>query len=132
CGRSYKHRGDGRFNDENKLVCRLTGFAVTGHMSSAIPGQTIVEHVGGEDILERGAENGSIPIECEDLLREVAMLDPGSAAVIARQRGAGDAAPGGTQAVTGEQTLWWAARGPRVHPAPRAAPCRPPRPLPAP
>jgi hypothetical protein len=114
CGRSYKHRGDGRFNEENKLVCRLTGFALTGHMSSAITGQTIVEHVTGEDLLERGAENGGIPIECEDLLREVAVLDPGSAAVIARKRGAGARAPGGAQAMAVEQTMWWATRDPRV------------------
>jgi hypothetical protein len=114
CGRSYKHQGDGRFNEENKLVCRLSGFAVTGHMSSAITGQTIVEHVTGEDVLERGAENGSIPIECEDLLRELAVLDPGSAAVIARKRAVGDAAPGGTRAMTVEQTMWWATRDPRV------------------
>jgi hypothetical protein len=122
CGRSFKHRGDGRFDEHNKLICRLSGFCLTGYMSSAITGQTVVAHVGGEDILAGGIDNGSVPIECVDLLHELGVLDPGSAAVIASKgaaptslaSSAAAATVSGTQRMVVEQTLWWATRDPRT------------------
>jgi hypothetical protein len=118
CGRSFKHRGDGRFDEHNKLICRLTGFAITGYMSSALTGQTIVAHVSGEDILAGGIDNGSVPIECVDLLHELGVLDPGSAAVISTKGAAASpsaaATTSGTQRMVVEQTLWWATRDPRT------------------
>ncbi len=35
--------------------------------------------LGGSDVLERGVENGSVPLECEGLLQETALLDTGEA-----------------------------------------------------
>ena len=120
--RSYKHGADGRFSEDGKLVCRLTGFAVTELACSSITGDPIRTAIRGDDVLERGAENGSIPPECEDLLREVVALDPGSAAAAAQASTSLQGTPliSQTQNFMVEQTVWWATRDPRVDQAPLA------------
>jgi len=122
--RSFKHGGDGRYSEDGRLVCRLTGFAVTELACSSITGGPVGRPaISGDDLLERGAENGSIPPECEDLLREAVLLDPG-AAVPAAQISSGLS---GTQLTAQarnfavEQTAWWSTRDPRTDPAPLIA-----------
>jgi len=124
--RSFKHGGDGRFTQDGKLICRLTGFALTELACNSITGQPIRPSVTGDDILERGVENGSVPYECEEILREVALSDPGSASAAA-QASAGSTGLTATQLsqVTTrfmvEQTTVWAARDPRFDAGPLAA-----------
>jgi hypothetical protein len=78
-GRSFKHGGDSLHSDSNRLVCRLSGHTV----KSLSPRQAQVRIGGGRvvggDLLERALDHGGIPVECSDLLREIALLDPGSA-----------------------------------------------------
>ena len=124
CDRSFKHGGDGRFSEDGKLVCRLTGFALTELACSSISGGPVGRpSISGDDLLERGAENGSIPPECEDLLREAVLLDPG-ASVPAAQISTGLSGAkllAQAQNVAVEQTAWWATRDPRTDAAPLVA-----------
>jgi hypothetical protein len=125
--RTFKYGSSGRLSPDGSLTCRLTGFYVTQLACYAGDGTGIYHPYVGSDILEGGLENGSIPIECDDLLKEVALLDPGSAAAGAtviqqRQTGAG-----ATQLRTimhnikVEQTAWHATRDPRVDHGPLIA-----------
>ena len=82
--RSFKHGSDDRFSQDNTLTCRLTGFVVTELSCNAVTGQPNRPSVQGQDVLDRGIENGSVPPECEDLLRETVLLDPGAAIVLAQ------------------------------------------------
>src|ERR1017187_7900662 len=113
--RSFKHGADGRMNAEGELVCRLTGSTVTG-LTVRVSGQPDVT-LGGPDLLTRGVENGAVPPECDALLSETVLLDPGSApaAAVAGQT----AAPTSRlDSVLVEQTVWWALRDPAIDPAP--------------
>jgi hypothetical protein len=123
-GRSFKHGADGRFSDDGNLVCRLTGFALTELACSTITGGPIERPaISGDDLLERGIENGSVPPECEDLLREAVLLDPG-ASVPAAQVSTGFK---GAQLISQaqnfavEQTAWWSTWDPRTDPGPLIA-----------
>lgn len=120
--RSYKHGYDGRFSEDNKLICRLTGFTVT-ELSCLDPVNATTRYaLGGDDLLERGVENGSVPPECEDLLRELVLLDPGSAYAGAQVNApAGADLSGRIQNLQVEQTAWWATRDLRVDQAPLTA-----------
>jgi hypothetical protein len=138
-GRSFKHGGDGRFAEDGKLACRLTGFCVTELSCSALTGQPNRPAVRGDDLLERGVENGSVPPECEDLLRETVLFDPGASMAAARsaifvppqggiaattRAAAAPVAPADlalARNFTVEQTVWWATRDPRVDPGPLVA-----------
>jgi hypothetical protein len=119
--RSFKHGGDGRYSEDGRLVCRLTGFALTELACSSITGGPVGRPaISGDDLLERGAENGSIPPECEDLLREAVLLDPGASVPAAQissgLRGEQLTAQARNFAV--EQTVWWSTRDARTDPAP--------------
>jgi hypothetical protein len=126
-GRSLKYGADGRFTTDGTLACRLSGFCVTELSFAAmdpsgatIPG--IRTGVTGDDLLTRNVENGSVPLECEDLLRELVLLDPGSAAPAAQSL----AVPGVDPAQVAtrlavEQTAWWAAWDPRFDAGPLLA-----------
>ena len=150
--RTFKYGADTRFSQDNTLVCRLTGFCVTELCCyvSAIPGQPASSNrasIKGETVLERGIENGSVPPECEDLLRETILLDP-SAAVNLAQAALTPSSPfrvsSASQKVAAaptpqaaspssvqinqvaknfvvEQTAWWATRDPRFDHAPLIA-----------
>jgi hypothetical protein len=150
-GRTFKYGADTRFSQDNTLACRLTGFCVTEISCSIpiLPGQPSVPNrpsVKGEDVLERGIENGSVPPECEDLLRETVILDPSAAVNLAQAALtvvapfrvlSADATikqqtppttqttpPTATQidqvatSFAVEQTAWWATRDPRFDHAP--------------
>jgi hypothetical protein len=126
-GRSLKYGADGRFTTDGTLACRLSGFCVTelsfaamDSSGATIPG--VRSSVTGDDLLIRNVENGSVPIECEDLLRELVLLDPGSATPAAQSL----AVPGIDPALLAtrlsvEQTAWWAAWDPRFDAGPLLA-----------
>jgi hypothetical protein len=69
-------------------------------------------------------DNGSVPPECEDLLRELVLLDPGSAEALVRaNRNPRMPAPNDAAVLTDarkatvEQTVWWALRDRHIDPA---------------
>lgn len=83
-GRSFKHGADSLHAESNKLVCRLSG-----HTVKALAPRQAQDRIGGApvkgaDLLERTIDHGGVPFECNDLLRELALLDPGSATVAVR------------------------------------------------
>jgi hypothetical protein len=129
-GRSFRHGADGRFSVDGTLACRATGASVA---SASIRTGTSRFVVRGDALLTRGVDNGSVPAECDELLRELVLLDPGSSLAAARQPGAVGppaAAPvapaaSATAAISRqfvvEQSAWWALREPRVDPAPIVA-----------
>ena len=87
--RSFKHGADNLYSENGLLPCRLTGSTISSiapRTASKLPNAGAIT---GADILERGVANGSVPPECEALLEELALLDPGSAdvAVLAATRG---------------------------------------------
>jgi hypothetical protein len=114
--RSFKHGGDDRFSQDNTLTCRLSGFVVTELSCNAITGQPNRPSIQGEDVLDRGVENGSVPPECDSLLYETVLLDPGAAAVLASASQPASASAAQTARITQnmavEQTVWWATRHP--------------------
>ena len=126
--RSFRHGGDGRFSRDNTLACRVTAACVTelSILADVAPTGARGERlaVRGESLLSRGIENGSVPPECEELLREIVLLDPGSADAAARSAlGAGGGPTSSELAERAhrfavEQTAYWALREPRVDPAP--------------
>ncbi len=120
--RSYKHGHDGRYSEDGKLICRLTGFTVTELSCADTLNLGTRYAVAGEDVLERGVENGSVPPDCEDLLRELILLDPGSAYAAAQVNApAGVDVTARIQNLQVEQTAWWATRDLRVDQAPLTA-----------
>lgn len=129
-GRTFKHGQDGRFADDGNLLCRLTGFCITELACTAAtpvsPGGAPLGRpaISGDDVLQRGIENGSVPPECEDLLRELVLLDPGTA--MHATKASVPALQGAQQLLQArnfmvEQTAWWAARDPRFDAGPLIA-----------
>lgn len=149
--RTFKYGADARLSQDNTLVCRLTGFyaeAISSQMpASSEPTVLIFRPTSTADpILERSISNGSVPPECEDLLREVVILDPSAAVNLAQAAltpvvpfratatatTAAAAAPTATAPTTAqinavaknfmvEQTAWWATRDPRFDHGPLVA-----------
>jgi hypothetical protein len=123
-GRSFKHGADGRFSEDGKLVCRLTGFALTELACSSITGGPLGRpSTTGDDVLERGIENGSVPPECEDLLREAVLLDPGASVSAAQVSTGFEGAQLISQAknFAVQQTAWWSTWDHRTDPGPLIA-----------
>lgn len=126
-GRSFKHGHDGVHSDNNRLACRLSGHTVTSLAPRMAANLPAAGHVGADDLLERGVGSGSVPQECEDLLRELALLDPGSAdvAVRATSRGVDRLATRArvdlARVYAVEQVAWWVSRDPRRDVAPLIA-----------
>jgi hypothetical protein len=87
--RSFKHGSDSLYSESGDLPCRLTGSTVTSLRPKAAANLPNAGAVTGADLLESGVGNGSVPPECEALLEEMVLLDPGSAdaAVQAATRG---------------------------------------------
>jgi hypothetical protein len=119
--RAFTH--DSSVQTENAMViCRLTPVA---ELSWSMPDLVDRFLVGGDDVLESGIGNGSVPLECEALLRETVLLDPGGADAVAttaaaRTTGGFDVAAA-TERIRVEQTAWYALRNPRIDPAPLLA-----------
>jgi hypothetical protein len=126
--RSFRHGGDGRFTRNGLLQCRLSDF--TMKEVAIVNGEVRLASGGtrAEYALDRGVDSGSVPSECEDLLRETVILDPGSAeALIRSSRNPASPSPAeaavarDTRKVMVEQTVWWALRDVNVDPAPIVA-----------
>lgn len=121
--RSFKHGGDGLQSESGKLPCRVSGMVTTSLTPRALEGHPGGGGVHGPDLLERDLGNGSIPPECDELLHELALLDPGSATFAARANARGERRLTSTEVSHAarvyavEQTAWWAARDPRHDPA---------------
>lgn len=81
--RSYKHGEDGRFDENGKLTCRITGETITSiavHAATNDDGVTqrtagLVE-VRGNDLTTSDFKSGQIPVECGALLYETVLQDP--------------------------------------------------------
>jgi hypothetical protein len=114
--RSFQFGHDGQFSPDGKLLCRITGTCV--HEYVQWHGDISYPPLHPDDVLDRGIENGSVPPECEELLGEVALLDPGSSAPMATTGTGATTNPGlfaiEVRRVMVEQTAWWATRDPRV------------------
>jgi hypothetical protein len=122
--RTFKHGGDGWYSEDGSLPCRLTGFTVTELHARSRAGDRARVGVRGADLLGQGVENGSTPPECEDLVRELALLDPGSAgaaAAVALPEATGELLAVQTRDFAVEQTAWWITRDPRVESGPLLA-----------
>ncbi len=154
--RTFKYGADNRLSQDNTLVCRLSGFyaeAISANLSASAEAQALIYRPSStaDPILERSVENGSVPPECEDLLREVILLDPSAAVNLAQAAltpispfrisatttnvgpAAPVAAPPPAPAPTAaqinavaqnfvvEQTAWWATRDPRFDHGPLVA-----------
>jgi hypothetical protein len=115
--RSFQFGYDGRYTADGSLECRLSGTCIKEYVQWH--GDISYPPIHPDDVLDRGVENGSVPPECEEILGEVAMLDPGSSAPIVQSatRGIAVAAAAVSQEVRRvmtEQTVWWAMRDPRI------------------
>jgi hypothetical protein len=140
---------DDRFSQDRTLPCRLTGFVVTAskcYEPSVVAPQGAPQSdrpiINGEDVLEGKINSGGIPPECDDLLAECALFDPGGAAMVAaaaqRQNSYYNSAVARIQGLPAapppnvatstlvrnvmvEQTAWWVIRDPRIDPGPVVA-----------
>ena len=125
--RSFKHGGDGRFSETGRLPCRVSDMTTRELAPMALRDLPGGGRFKGADVVDRGVANGSVPVECDDLLAELAVLDPGSATFAARSNVRGDTAAATEQVNRAartfavEQTVWWATRDPRRDVAPLAA-----------
>ena len=117
-GRSFKHGGDSLHAESSKLVCRLSGHTVTALAPQQVQDRLGGASVTGADLLERAIDHGGVPFECSDLLRELALLDPGSASVAVRAATRGRRVSGRTlneaaQVFAVEQLAWHVSRDDR-------------------
>ena len=129
-GRSFRHGSDTMYAESSRLVCRLSGSTVAELAPAALRDRLPSGAIRGADLLQRGVDHGGVPVECDDLLRELALLDPGSAtsaastvAAIAGPAGGQAAAAGGElpTLIAVEQSAWWVARDERRDIAPLLA-----------
>lgn len=110
--RAFSHNADGRYNADGTLGCRLSGQCVT-EVAPLVGTQRY--GVRGDQILAHALDHGGVPLECNELLAELAVLDPGSATTIAAFH-PGVASELRVNAMV-EQTAWWAMRDSRLQPA---------------
>lgn len=124
--RSFKHGADDRYGQEGTLACRLSHAHVAElSVMSSVLSKTARFSLVGDDVLDGGVDNGSVPLECEDLLRELILLDPGTAVAAshhALRRAGEDPTEARIKALSTqlkvEQTAWWATRDKRVDAGP--------------
>ena len=116
--RSFKHGGDDRYADDETLLCRLSGFTVHSVTVDLAGPVTSRATVTGDQLLDRLTDNGSLPLDCDDLLRETVLLDPGSASAIEAVLVPSAPSAALRRNVLVEQTVWWSLRDPRIDPAP--------------
>jgi hypothetical protein len=111
-GRSFKHGSDGRFSESGKLACRLSGHTVDAYLPNAVT--EIRSGLTGADLLAGGVDHGAVPPECQDLLEELPLLDPGSAPAAAAALRPATASIGVhvrdqlAADIAVEQCAWWA------------------------
>jgi hypothetical protein len=112
--RAYQYGGDGRFSRDGLLGCRLTGAPVKDYRVAFLD-----RTLHAEDILDAGIGNGSVPPECDDLLSELLLLDPGSAPVLVKAATRGERLSAQVErdhaeTMIAQQTAWWAMRDRRA------------------
>jgi hypothetical protein len=73
--RSLRSGYDGRFTEEDRLICRLSGSEQPGYDNL----------VDGGELLQRSLRHGGIPPEADALLREAVARDPGGVDVNSRR-----------------------------------------------
>ena len=125
--RSFKHGGDGRFSENGKLPCRVSDMTTRELAPMTLRDLPGGGSFRGPDILASGVANGSVPPECDDLLNELVVLDPGSATFGARasaratQRLPTEQVTRAARTYAVEQTVWWTSRDFRRDLAPLSA-----------
>jgi hypothetical protein len=125
--RSFKHGGDGRFSEDGKLPCRVSDMTTRELAPMTLRDLPGGGSFKGPDILANGVANGGVPPECDDLLNEIAVLDPGSATFGARASARSTTRLATAQVTRAarsyavEQTIWWTSRDFRRDLAPLAA-----------
>ncbi len=113
--RSPKHGEDGSLSADGLLMCRVSSRHVKAVCPRVSPSGA-ASRVCGKDFLDRPLLHGGIPPECEELLEEMGLLDPGSGleiAVVAHEKSkVQDKLPQADviENVRVEQTAWWAVR----------------------
>ena len=115
--RSFQYGDDGKHTVDGRLQCRLTGTCTKEYVRW--DGDIALPAIYPDDILDRGVDNGSVPHECDELLGEVALLDPGSSAPVVQSATKGTPInptqfAANVQHVMVDQTSWWATRDPRA------------------
>jgi hypothetical protein len=103
--------------EDGLVVCRLTPVSELSWQLPDAGGRPLVR---GADVLQRGVENGSVPLECEGILQETVLLDTGSGAAISSAAGT-TRIPVSERNITVEQTAWYSLRNPRVDHGPLIA-----------
>jgi len=109
------------FTEDGVVQCRLAAVAELSWTVAGVAGRLSAK---GADILAAAVDNGSVPVECQDLLAETALLDPGSAPALVAAAGASipaAAAAVASRNVTVEQTAWYVLRDPRLDHGPLLA-----------
>ena len=119
--RSFTYGGNVRHTSDGSLPVRLTGMCI--HEYPKWDGDILIQVYYPDDVLDRGVNNGSVPLECNELLGEAAILDPGAAAPMVASAAqnlhmtpAQVAAE--TQNIIVDQTSWLVTKDPRVDPGP--------------
>ncbi len=115
--RSFKYGSDGKYSADGTLQCRLTGTCLHEYVKWS--GDIAWPPIHPDDVLDRGVDNGSVPPECDEILGEAAMLDPGASAPIVSSAFAGtpmaaQEMAAQVQQVMVDQTAWLATRDPRI------------------
>ncbi len=115
--RAFKYGSDDKYSADGTLQCRLTGTCV--HEYVRWFGDIAFPPLHPDDILDRGVNNGSVPPECDEILGEAVLLDPGSSAPIVNFVSKTVQIPPNkvateVQNVVVDQTAWFATRDPRV------------------
>jgi hypothetical protein len=119
--RSFKYGSDGKYSADGTLQCRLTGTCLHEYVKWS--GDIAYPPIHPDDVLDRGVENGSVPPECDEVLGESAMLDPGASAPIVNSVNkitpiAAAQIPLEIQRVMVDQTAWLVTRDPRIDHSP--------------
>ncbi|TMB84273.1 MAG: hypothetical protein E6J39_04365 [Chloroflexi bacterium] len=119
--RSFKHGSDIRFNPDGTLPCRISGTPAKQY--SPLHGDIVQPPLYPYYFLERGVDNGSVPTDCDDLLGEMVLYDPGCSAPIVQAGAQGQPLPAAqltvqVQKVMVDQTAWWVTRDPRIDAGP--------------
>jgi hypothetical protein len=83
-GRALRHGGDGRFDPQGRLNCRVSGQEVTGTAPPLLPPWTAA---------------ADVPAEVGKLVAELALIDPGSVADLA--------AAGSSSGPAADRAAWW-------------------------
>ncbi len=122
--RAFKYGSNDKYSADGTLQCRLTGTCLHEYVKWS--GEFPLPAVHPEDILDQGVNNGSVPPECDEILGEAALLDPGSSAPIVNSVSKAAQIPAAqisaqVQSVMVDQTAWLATRDPRIDPGPVVA-----------